>query len=173
MSSGDRVKEICRNKVLQQIKPNRSRNVRWLLIAVAVMLVVLLGLLISTILNESALQSNGVTIIATVTDSQISEKTGRYQSGYSYDIRYSFQVNGAVYTYSDATGRRNLWSSIPESVWNEATATNQIQVIYQPDNPWNNRPTINNPDMAAFIVLGIILVAILVPLFIAIRRQFT
>jgi hypothetical protein len=90
-----------------------------------------------SIQNRRSLLKNGVFTTATVTDIRVDtdEEAG-------YDIRYSFRVgdNATRYSLSDETGRRDLWYPPTEEEWDTIQQTNEIEILYLPENPWINRP---------------------------------
>jgi hypothetical protein len=92
--------------------------------------------------HEASLVQDGVITTANITDYRISSRFSRTNSGDSYDVQYEFSLdNGAsAYTSSDATGRRNLWRSIPQSDYETAITSGKIEILYLPQNPWVNRP---------------------------------
>lgn len=108
---------------------------------------------IATLINQISLSNSGASVIATVTDSRIDETADRSGQHTYYEVQYEFSVNATGYSYSDETGRRNLWASIPRSDWDTARATGQIEVLYQPDNPWNNRPAAKEIDIGVSVML--------------------
>ncbi len=133
----------------------RSPIKRHSIILVIVLIIFSAGLLFSilALVNTINLGNSGVSTVATVKDWRINETTDRSGHHTYYEVQYEFSVNDITYSYSDETGRRNLWCSIPESAWDAATATRQLQVLYQPDNPWNNRPVVKDPDLTILVIL--------------------
>ena len=97
----------------------------------------LLFLGVSTIVQEIRLDKEGIVAVATITnDQEFIDDDGQKK----HQIQYQFIVDGALYTYADSTGRRNLWHTISEEDWSSLRETNQIKVVYLPSNPWINRP---------------------------------
>ncbi len=91
-----------------------------------------------------------------------------------YEVQYRFSVDGEEYSFSDSTGRKNLWASLPKADWELSQNTGTLPVIYDPKNPWNNRP--ENPDdspyggpIAGIVILGGIF-GLLTAVFVQIRR---
>ena len=138
-------------------------------IYIAIAVVALIGIACSGIglISELTLSQNGVTTMATVTDTEMSYTNGNP----TYDVQYEFSINGQVYTCSDPTGRRDLWCGVSYSEYQSADATQQIQVLYLPDNPWNNRPADKSPDTPIFIVIIVSLLVFLIPALIINHNQ--
>jgi len=109
-----------------------------------------------SIQNRRSLLENGVVTTATVTDVRVDtdEEAG-------YDIRYSFRVGdrATLYSLSDETKRRNLWYPPTDEEWEIILQTNEIEVIYLPENPWNNRPVdgAGIGDPIGGLILGILI----------------
>jgi hypothetical protein len=76
-------------------------------------------------------------VTATVTGTKVGSST---KGNSSLDARYFFKVHGKRYTYTDATGKKNLWASVKRDTWHEAQRTHNIDVVYNPDDPWINQP---------------------------------
>ena len=95
------------------------------------------------VMREASLRNNFRTVDATITDVQGDDNGG-------YLGQYSFVVNNVTYTSADMTGRRNLWVTIP------SYDTQSIQVIYSPDDPWNNRPLQPDGDPMAGAWIGLL-----------------
>lgn len=107
---------------------------------------------IASIQDELNLQDYGVTANAVVTDSQVDKD--------SYQVRYQFRAGSGDtgYSYSDRTGRRDVWCAITEEEWRSTRSTGRVQVTYLPANPWINRPSSGANrmfDLWAAIFLGI------------------
>ncbi len=125
---------------------------------------------IASIQDELNLQDHGVTVNALVIDSQIDQD--------SYQVRYQFRAGSGDtwYSYSDRTGRRNLWCTITEEHWQAARSTKRVQVTYLPANPWINRPvhsTIGMFDSWAAVCAGILPWALLLIGVISKKRQMS
>jgi hypothetical protein len=84
------------------------------------------------------LQLNDVSthINAKVVDSDVHSRNGDV----SHVLRYRFKVDGKTYTYTDATGRRNLWASVARREWDAAKDAGEVDVLYDEGDPWVNRP---------------------------------
>lgn len=85
---------------------------------------------------EVALRTTGERVAATVTDHRTMRSSRR---GTSHQVRYRFEWAGHRYTHSDATGRSNLWTSLPESDWNRAVKSGKVPVLVLPQAPRHNR----------------------------------
>lgn len=87
-------------------------------------------------MRGSSLRDEAITVNATVSDTRIMTSRKR---GDSYEVLYSFEVNGRKYSYTDSTGREDLWAPLEESAWREARSSGTTPVRYMPDDPSNNR----------------------------------
>mgnify|MGYP000412459321 CR=1 FL=1 len=85
---------------------------------------------------EVMLRSTGKRVVATVTDSRTMQSR---RTGKSYQVRYRFKHKGKTYTHSDATGRTNLWTSLPEQQWRTAVKKRKVPVVMLPDAPDHSR----------------------------------
>lgn len=92
-----------------------------------------------------------------------------------YEVQYSFDVDGETYTFSDATGRKNLWASIPKPDWELSQNTGIVPVVYNPNNPWKNHP--QHPDewpyggpVAGMVITGSI-AGFLLWAFVSVRKE--
>lgn len=81
------------------------------------------------------LGTSGTKIVAKVTDSRIMKSRRRTD----HEVRYRFKVKGKAYTNTDATGRKNLWGTIPEASWKKAVKTGKVPVLFLKRDPWQNR----------------------------------
>jgi hypothetical protein len=102
---------------------------KWLLIVLGIpfgIFLIVLGAM--SAINVSTLQNQGRVVEATITQSQADQSNG-------WEIKYEFRVGGDATTYSsgDATGRKNLWVSVPQK-----PTANTVQVRYLPSDPWTN-----------------------------------
>jgi hypothetical protein len=119
-----------------KLKTKTARRIGYLalfLLAVFVSPVVLyLGILF--LQDEFALNKAGEVTDALVTDIR--------SQGRNYDVKYRFSVDNGLTWYSraDRTGRRDLWSSLPEEQWQIAQATGRVQIVFLHTDPWVNRP---------------------------------
>jgi hypothetical protein len=101
--------------------------------------------IIGTLTGQPDLEHDelAATTIGYVTETQLLIKL---KGSDQYQIRYTFQVNGQSYSYSDETGRPNLWISIDEDVWqglNQAVENGSqppLEIRYLRKDPWTNRP---------------------------------
>jgi hypothetical protein len=129
-------------------------SVVWVLVSVAFVLLVSLELD-----REASLLQDGVITTANITDYRVSYRFSRTNSGDSYDVQYQFSLdNGAsVYTSSDATGRSNLWRSIPKSEYETAITSGKIEILYLPQNPWVNRPLKSDAaDLGTLLIIDLL-----------------
>ena len=81
----------------------------------------------------------------------------------SYDIQYVFTVGETKYTASDASGREDLWISIPNDIFNTLEIDSTILIAYSPENPKINRPIVSHlriGDIIAGGILGFILLGL-------------
>lgn len=89
--------------------------------------------------KESAeMQAGSQEIEARVTQSKIVEKKGKK----TYEVQYAFKASpeSAEVTRGDYFGRTNLWSTLPETIYNEAVASGKLKVRYATCNPTNSEP---------------------------------
>lgn len=84
------------------------------------------------------LQAGNQEIEARVTQSKIVEKKGKK----TYEVQYAFKASpeSAEVTRGDYFGRTNLWSTLPETIYNEAVASGKLKVRYATSNPSNSEP---------------------------------
>ncbi|MFM7069370.1 MAG: DUF3592 domain-containing protein [Actinomycetes bacterium] len=97
-----------------------------------------------------------------VTDKQMSTRVIRGVSVPTYGIRYRFEVDGATYTAGDASGRTDLAVGIPKDRWDEFAVGDQVEVVFEPANPANNRPapaSSSLSDPLAGLLVGLVLCA--------------
>ena len=94
------------------------------------------GLAVMDLGPELELRTTGTEVVATVTDSRTMRSR---RTGTSYQLRYRFKHKGKVYTHSDATGRKNLWSSLPEEGWRKAVKQKKVPVLMLPRSPGHSR----------------------------------
>ena len=85
---------------------------------------------------EVMLRTSGTQVVATVTESRT---MGGWRTGTSHELRYRFEYKGKTYTHSDATGRTNLWSSLPEKPWRTAVKKKTVPVVMLPASPTTSR----------------------------------
>lgn len=109
--------------------------------------------------TELRLREGAATVEARVRDSRIMTSS---RTGDSYELQYSFELPGSstVFSRTDATGRKDLWASVPEGDWQAARKSKKLSVSYLPADPWNNRPTHADEaplgDAIAGVVLGLV-----------------
>lgn len=86
---------------------------------------------------ELRLRLDGVTTTATVVDTR--ETGGRSPS---FQVRYHFEVKpyGWVYSFSDPIRGRDSYAPMTFEAWKQAKASGRVPILYEFDNPWNNRP---------------------------------
>lgn len=99
-------------------------------------------------------------IQAEVTGSDVHSK----RSGATHVVKYEFDVKEKTYRFADATGRRDLWASLPRKDWDEAKQAGNVDVVYNPDDPWVNAPAAQSQvallDAAAGLLFGVLLVGL-------------
>ena len=107
---------------------------------------------------EMMLRTSGKPVMATVTASRTMEG---HRTGLSHELRYQFRHKGRKYTRSDATGRTNLWSTLPEGAWRRAVQAKKVTVLMLPQSPTHNRPAeaeLPLGDLLAGLGMGLFLV---------------
>ena len=106
---------------------------------------------VPSMLQELRLRSEGVVVYAEVTNWRVHH--GRY--GISHEVRYAFRRDGRAYTRSDPFpfGPCDLWSSIPDALWEQTKSTRALAVLHLPAAPESNRPArtplVHNPRATA------------------------
>jgi hypothetical protein len=90
-------------------------------------------------------------------------------------VRYRFQVEGDSYSYTDATGQRNLWASVGRDEWEDARDSGKIDVVYADGDPWINRPASSdiapNLDNAAGLLFGLAMLGTGIVMLVRSRRR--
>ncbi len=127
-----------------------------------------------TLLNEIKLQKSHLYMQAIVTDTRIFPGT-RKNPGISYELQYKFKppFKSEIYSFSDETGRRDLWATLTKAQWNDARYAGTLKIMYSPDNPWLNRPVSKKSDStddASY--LGIMGIVLLLMVLLCIRKIF-
>ena len=120
------------------------------------------GLAVPQIINDRALRQSEHIVEARVTKWDIEGEEGGIKK---HQIRYTFVVDGAEASFSDATRRKNLWVPVTEDVWHKTKATRTIEVRYDPANIFNNAlasDPIKSVDTFVALGLGILCLAIAV-----------
>ena len=91
--------------------------------------------------NDGALKSSGKTVEGEALDFRIYRSS---KAGTSYEVQYHFSLPGqaTVYSRSDPFpgGRTDLWSTLPQDLWDKTRISRKVEVVYLPENPWVNRP---------------------------------
>jgi hypothetical protein len=77
------------------------------------------------------------------------------KGGAKHVVRYRFKVDGETYSFTDATGRRNLWASIARDEWDAAKDAGTVDVVYDGDDPWVNRPASSDVASVADALAGL------------------
>jgi len=95
-------------------------------------------------IQEATLSTKGSLATAEITDWAIYTVEGRRGGRTDYEVQYKFDVNGQSYTYSDSTGRKDLWATLPPADWEASKSIGTLPVLYNAKNPWINRP--QHPD---------------------------
>jgi hypothetical protein len=92
---------------------------------------------IISLYNENELNKNGIVTTAVVIDTRISNDSDVT----TYEVKYQFEVNndGITYSYSDSTGRDNLWCRISHEQWQQLDNSKELEVKYLRNNPRINR----------------------------------
>ncbi len=100
------------------------------------------------------------------------------RAGTSYEVRYRFQLAGAgaVFSHSDATGRRELWAEMEQQAWRATQRGGSIPIAYLARDPWVNRPVAAGGaplgDAIAGLVLGgVLALSGLISLVAVLRRR--
>jgi len=142
---------------LQDVLPGEIVTRRLLVFSIGVTVVcAFMALYIALELDHEAnLLQNGVTIQATVTNKRISKGT-------QYEVQYRFSPTdeASSYTFSDATGRTNLWASLTKPDYDTAMTSGQVDILYVPSNPQINRPlrrASSTPDTGLLMVIGAVM----------------
>ena len=122
-----------------ELRP-KTRTTRRILLVSVVWLVISLGLVLVTSVeldHEASLSQDGKELQAIVTDNRISVTHTRSGEQISYDVQYQFSVDDgrSMITASDATGRTNLWRSIPQPDYDAAVTSGKIDILYLSQNP--------------------------------------
>lgn len=97
-------------------------------------------------------------VTAKVTETAVNSST---KGATTHDVHYRFDVDGKTYSFTDATGRKGLWASVNVDEWHQADETKRIDVVYDKDDPWINRPASSDKqpilDASAGLLFGIAL----------------
>jgi hypothetical protein len=106
--------------------------IKWLLVIVGIpfgIFLIVVGAM--SVVSASNLQNQGRLVDATITQSQAD--TSSNSTG--WEIKYEFRVGSSatVYSNGDATGRKNLWVTVPQK-----PAGTTIPVKFLPSDPWVN-----------------------------------
>lgn len=133
---------------------------KWKSIVTTLIGLVFCGIGIFGLREKAALERSVSVIEATITESRVM----RTKSGLSHEVRYEFKPapDSPAHTRGDFLGRSNLWSTLPESDWDKATAEGRLAVRYDPADPANNAPQTAMPkssDCWTVIILGSVLLA--------------
>jgi hypothetical protein len=117
-----------------------------------------LGLGIPNLWDNISLHQKGESTEARVVNSRVMST----RFGLSHEVQYVFKValNKPLVGRSDYLGREDLWSSLPETKWQEAVSRGFVSIKYHPDNPGNNAPVDGMPDYlddCVPIFLGLVL----------------
>ena len=107
----------------------------------------------SAISNEK-LKSTGKEIHANVEDWRI--LNSKYNTN-SHEIQYSFIIpnDKTVYYQARFWGMERLWSQISVEDWEKTKQSKYISVIYEPNNPWNNKVFNQNSDSDNFTLIAL------------------
>lgn len=128
-------------------------------LVVGVLGVVITGLGVREMMRAQRLSGATEVVDARAFDWSIVER----RSGTDYQLHYTFEVQGVTYSATDATGRAELWQSVPEDVWSASQESGTLRVRYAPEDPWVNAPIDEAPgsmgDHIAGLVLGLVLIA--------------
>jgi hypothetical protein len=125
---------------------------------IIVLFIGILFLLIGLDGTQRALRLRSGAKVTTATVDEMRE--GRLKD--TYELRYHFSLPGGaiVYRPADATGRTNLWRSVPYEEGLNARTTKVIEVAFDPSNPWINRPAavagFPMGDSLASLILGVV-----------------
>ena len=128
-------------------------------LVVGVLGVVITGLGVREMMRAQRLSGATEVVDAHAFDWSIVER----RSGTDYQLHYTFEVQGVTYSATDATGRAELWQSVPEEVWSASRESGSLRIRYAADDPWINAPIDEVPgtmgDHIAGLVLGLVLIA--------------
>lgn len=117
--------------------PPQGKGAPILLVLIALLGAGIVYASVGDLVRGNSLGADAVTIEARVVDTRVMTSRKR---GDSYELRYTFDVGGRTYSYTDATGRRDLWATLEEDAWRTARSRAVVEVQYLPSDPWNNRP---------------------------------
>ena len=91
-------------------------------------------------IQEITLSTSGTLVTAEITDWAVYTVQNRHGGRTDYEVQYKFDVDGQSYTYSDSTGRKELWATLPKADWEASKSIGTLPVLYNAKNPWTNRP---------------------------------
>jgi hypothetical protein len=137
-----------------------------------------LAISIPELQNDANLKDNQKEVRGSVTENRVTHDSKRNFD--NYELQYTFKIppSSDLYTLSDATGRKNLWSTLTKQDWDDARKNRTLTIIYLPDNPWVNRPKSQkyNPHddaiFAAITISGIpLLIAFLISYMAFVERK--
>lgn len=121
-----------------------SKNESRLFLGLALFFFAIFLLNLVSFVQEVTLSTSGTVVTAEITDWAVYTIQGRRAGRTDYEVQYKFDVNGQRYTYSDSTGRKELWATLPPADWEASKSIGTLPVLYNPKNPWVNRP--QHPD---------------------------
>ncbi len=136
-----------------------SKNESTLFIGLILFFFALFLLNLVSFIQEVKLSTGAIFDIAEITDRRVHTVESRRGKWTDYEVKYKFDVNGESYTYSDSTGRDDLWAALQSAEWEDSKNTGTLSVLYNPKKPWINRPL--HPDdwpyggpIAGMILMG-------------------
>jgi len=134
---------------------------------------------VGLVMNDVVLDDNNLLVESEVTDWRIYERSGIRStlSVTSYELQYKFSLpNDPIeYTYAEAaTGRKNLWASLPIEAWHEAKKTKVVLVQYSTEDPWNNKiyGTSSVTDNLAGLVMSILIMLSVLWFTLGVKRNY-
>lgn len=129
----------------------------------------------AAIVAEVRLSASGEVVSARVTNNQITKSR---RTGTTHSVRYVFDVPDGPekVTHEDETGRDNLWASMEEEAYFEATKKKKVDVLYLPEQPTTNRPVRAaggrfGGDQIAGLILGLLILVPCLLIFISLLRK--
>lgn len=140
----------------------KCRDLFWFVLVLLPLSICLAYSSLYGIYSEYKLSKIGLSTKAIVTDWQINPNS-RYSFGDDrYSLKYQFNPAGSPVSFSSTDflpGRKNLWASIPYEEWQKSRSSGTIGVVYDPTNPWLNRP-LHSPrarvDLATVVIFSLL-----------------
>lgn len=105
------------------------------LLSIFIFGVVMILLSYQSIINKLQLNNDKKETTAKI----ISWRTDIQRGIRSHQVQYEFLLENKLYTCTDETSRKNLWSSVSHSDWERSKKPKTLPVIYSQSDPWINR----------------------------------